>query len=161
MVATSGDLLLAVDAVEAVKSLLVPRADLITPNLHEAAKLSGLPYASSDAAMQDQAEALVNFGAKAVLIKGGHGKGEECSDLLFGADNSSWFRSKRIETNNTHGTGCSLSSAIAANLAHGDDLQSAVQKAKTWLTGAIASSDQLDVGYGNGPVHHFHDLWSK
>ncbi len=161
MVATSGDLLLAADAVEAVKSILVPMANVITPNLHEAAKLSNMPYAQNDDAMREQAKVLAATGANSVLIKGGHGESDECSDLLFDGTNTNWFRSKRVETKNTHGTGCSLSSAIAANLALGDDLVIAVQNAKTWLTGAIASSNQLEVGQGSGPVHHFHNIWSK
>ena len=108
-----------------------------------------------------QAEALNRSGAKAALVKGGHGDGDECADLLYDGASSTWFRSKRIDTKNTHGTGCSLSSAIAAFLAHGQSLSSAVEKSKHWITGAIATSDQLDVGQGSGPVHHFHDLWSK
>lgn len=160
MVATSGDLLLAENAVDAIKSVLLPLADLVTPNLHESAKLSVMPYASADDAIRKQAENLASAGAKSVLIKGGHGEGDECSDLLLHDGSFEWFRTKRVDTSNTHGTGCSLSSAIAANLAHGHSMKESVKRAKDWLTGAIASSNQLEVGQGNGPVHHFHNVWS-
>ncbi|MEM9278628.1 MAG: bifunctional hydroxymethylpyrimidine kinase/phosphomethylpyrimidine kinase [Pseudomonadota bacterium] len=159
MVATSGDLLLAEEAVDAVKSVLMPLAGLITPNLHEAAKLTNQPLAKDEAGMVQQGKDLRNAGAKAVLIKGGHGAGTESADLLISGDGTQWFRSPRMDTKNTHGTGCSLSSAIAANLAHGEPLKEAVGNAKQWLTEAIATSDQLDIGQGSGPVHHFHELW--
>lgn len=161
MVATSGDALLADDAVTAIGEILVPMADLITPNLHEASKLTGLPFAADRRAMIRQGEAMIASGAKAVLIKGGHGNGKESSDLLIADGQQTWFHSPRIDTQNTHGTGCSLSSAIAAQLAHGVNLLTAVEQAKTWLTGAIIAADQLSVGKGSGPVNHFHALWSR
>ena len=159
MVTTSGDPLLAEEAVDAIKSILMPKADLLTPNLHESAKLTGRSLAESNEEMIEQASILLNEGAKAILIKGGHSKSEECSDLLKTHSEEIWISAKRINTKNTHGTGCSLSSAIAANLAHDMSLQEAVSKAKKWLTNAIATSDQLDIGKGSGPVHHFHNLW--
>ncbi len=159
MVTTSGDLLLAEDAVDAIRSALMPMADLLTPNLHEAAKLVNSTVAKDRDGMLHQAEMLMEAGAKAVLIKGGHGDVAECADLLASPSAISWFVSPRVDTENTHGTGCSLSSAIAAGLAHGHALDEAVEKAKTWLTGAISASGKLDVGKGAGPVHHFHDLW--
>lgn len=159
MVATSGDLLLAEDAVSAIKSVMMPLADLLTPNLHEAAKLTNCAVAKSQAEMISQAEQLISAGAKAVLIKGGHSDDELCSDLLADASGTSWFSAPRIDTKNTHGTGCSLSSAIAANLAKGETLNQAVSKAKVWLSGAIEASHQLVVGEGSGPVHHFYDMW--
>lgn len=161
MVATSGDPLLAEGAVAAIRNTLMQLADLITPNLHEAAKLTGKPLAADEAAMIEQARMMIDHGAKAVLIKGGHAGAQESADLLVCEETEAWFRVARIDTKNTHGTGCSLSSAIAANLASGFDLESAVGKAKKWLTGAIATSDQLDVGNGSGPVHHFYRLWSN
>ncbi len=161
MVATSGDLLLAEEAVEAVKSTLMPMADLLTPNLHEAAKLTNTSLARTNDAMTQQAQQLIDEGAKAVLIKGGHSQDDQCSDLLKTPSEEIWISEVRIETKNTHGTGCSLSSAITSNLAHGMTLNEAVHKAKTWLTGAIAYSNSLNVGSGSGPVHHFHNLWSK
>lgn len=161
MVTTSGDPLLAEEAVEAIKSILMPIADLLTPNLHEAAKLTGDDLAQTDVQMISQAEQLMAEGAKAVLVKGGHSNSDQCADLLKTKDGDTWISAKRIDTQNTHGTGCSLSSAIAANLAHGLNMQDSVKTAKQWLTGAITQSDSLNVGAGSGPVHHFHNLWSK
>ncbi len=159
MVTTTGDPLLQEDAVGAVRSVLMPLADLVTPNLHEAAKLTDTRVAASEDEMSAQAEALIKFGAKAVLVKGGHGDGNQCADLLAFKNGHQWFRTRRIDTKNTHGTGCSLSSTIAANLAHGLELNEAVDKAKSWLTGALVKSTELQVGRGSGPVHHFHELW--
>lgn len=161
MVATSGDRLIADDAVEALKSSLIPLADLITPNLHEAAILAASDVAINDEDMIHQADVLLNDGARAVLMKGGHGEGDVSCDWLKTATESYRFNAPRIDTKNTHGTGCSLSSAIAANLATGHTLVEAIGKAKDWLTGAIADSDQLEIGQGSGPVHHFHELWSN
>lgn len=159
MVTTSGDSLLAPDAVEAIKSILIPVADLLTPNLYEAAKLTGKPLATSNNAMIEQADMLLEAGARAVLVKGGHSESNDCSDLYKSSAEEEWLTAERIETENTHGTGCSLSSAIAANLAHGMSMVEALNEAKKWLTGAIKNSDQLDIGKGSGPVHHFHNLW--
>jgi len=161
MVTTSGDPLLAEEAVDAIKSLLMPMADLLTPNLHEAAKLTQMTLAKTNDAMLEQANSLLAQGAKALLIKGGHGEGDKCADLFKSASQEQWVSTKRISTENTHGTGCSLSSAIAANLARDMELSNAIEKAKEWLTGAISTSNQLDVGKGPGPVNHFHNLWSK
>jgi len=163
MVTTSGAPLIADEAVETLKTRLFVLADLVTPNLHEAARLAHGKLAANRNEMKGQARAVLATGAKAALIKGGHGAEEsdqsESADLLVSNSDEQWFVAKRIETENTHGTGCSLSSAIAANLAKGMDMSSAIEHAKAWLTGAIASSDQLSVGKGNGPVHHFHNLW--
>ncbi len=159
MVATSGDLLLDEDAIEAVLTELVPLAGLITPNLHEAAKLTSTELAATEADMVQQAEKLLKCGAKAVLIKGGHGSSDEAADLLLTEGGEKWFRARRINSPNMHGTGCSLSSAIAAWLARGETLERAIGKAKVWLTGAIEHSHELNVGQGAGPVHHFFELW--
>lgn len=159
MVTTSGDPLLAEDAVDAIKSVMLPLADLITPNLHEAAKLTGMPLADTNSKMIDQANNMLAQNARAVLVKGGHSEDEMCADLLKTRDEETWVSAKRIETRNIHGTGCSLSSAIAANLAHGKSMREAVETSKKWLTGAIAASGQLQVGKGPGPVHHFYNLW--
>jgi len=169
MVTTSGDPLIADNAVETLKHELFPLATLVTPNLYEAARLSpirsGSGVAASRGEMRGQGKAILAQGAEAVLIKGGHDfEGESSStadDLLVSAEGEEWFSADRIETQNTHGTGCSLSSAIAANLAKGMDLAEAVGAAKEWLTAAIAASDQLDVGEGSGPIHHFHAMWPK
>ncbi len=159
MVAASGDPLLHDDAVEALVAELFPLATIVTPNLHEAARLTGLPVAGDREAVSGQAMALAAMTGGAVLVKGGHGEGGEAVDLLLADGKEQWLTAPRIETDNTHGTGCSLSSAIASQLALGKQLGEAVALAKTWLTGAIAAADQLQVGKGHGPVHHFHEMW--
>lgn len=160
MVATSGDLLLAQAAVSDLKSTLLCQADLITPNLAEAAFLTGLDVATTQEAMVEQAETLLCQGARAVLLKGGHGQGNEAADFFCDGHVSQWFSAPRVATKNTHGTGCTLSSAIAAGLAKKRDLNVAISEAKAFVTGAIAAADELDIGKGHGPTHHFHALWS-
>src|ERR1700716_1684599 len=150
MVATSGDRLLAAEAVEALRSKLIPLAGVITPNLPEAAALLDEPMALSEAAVEDQGRRLLSMGCKAVLIKGGHGQGSESIDYLVDANGVIALAAPRVATKNTHGTGCSLSSAIAAGLAKDDDLEMAVRNAKTWTTAAIAAADRLNVGHGHG-----------
>lgn len=159
MVAASGARLLEDAAVETLTRALLPRADLITPNLPEAAALLGAEAARSEAQMQEQGRRLMDLGARAVLMKGGHGEGPESVDLLVTGEGVTRFPAPRAATRNTHGTGCTLSSAIAAGLAHGFTLEEAVAKAKRYITGAIAAADELKVGRGHGPVHHFFDLW--
>lgn len=161
MVAASGDPLIADEAVETLVKALFPLADLVTPNLHEAARITGKAVAADDADILAQANAILDLGAKAVLIKGGHGSGQESRDLLCSAQQQVWLSAPRIDTENTHGTGCSLSSAIAAQLALGNSMEAATRAAKEWLTGAIRASGDLKIGRGKGPVHHFHDLWRK
>lgn len=159
MVAKSGDALLQPKAVSALIENLMPVATLLTPNLPEAAILLGQPEAGSADAMQSQGEALLALGPKAVLIKGGHAKGDICTDLLVTRSGTVEFNTPRIATQNTHGTGCTLSSAIAANLAKGCDLENSVRAAHSYLQGAIIASDGLLIGSGHGPVHHFHQVW--
>ena len=159
MVATSGDRLLAADAVEALRTRLIPRASLITPNLPEAAALLDEPVATSEAAIESQGRRLLAMGCPAVLIKGGHGQGTESIDYLVSGNGVIALAAPRIATKNTHGTGCSLSSAIAAGLAKGEDMETAVRKAKAWVSAAIAAADRLDVGHGHGPIHHFHGFY--
>lgn len=162
MVAASGDPLLAESAVASLLSVLVPLADVITPNLHEAARMLEAPVAGSETEMLSQAEQLLRLGARSVLLKGGHGTGEDSTDLFLDTGgNAIWLREKRIATQNTHGTGCTLSSAIAAGLATGNKLEDAISGAKRYVHGAIAAADRLDIGAGHGPVHHFHQIWSK
>ena len=156
MVATSGDRLLAPDAVDAVRRLLIPRAKIITPNLPEAAALLDDAVATTEAGIERQGERLLALGCAAVLVKGGHGDGPQSIDYLFRRDGVVRFAAPRIATRNTHGTGCTLSSAIAAGLAKGRPLEAAVREAKAYISAAIASADRLDVGHGHGPVHHFH-----
>jgi hydroxymethylpyrimidine/phosphomethylpyrimidine kinase len=160
MVATSGDRLLAPDAIDVLKRELIPRARVVTPNLPEAAALLDEGIAADEDAMRGQAERILALGARAVLLKGGHGEGAESVDFLFDGDALTGFRAPRIATRNTHGTGCTLSSAIAAGLAKGQDLTFAVAYAKDYVTGAIAAADRLAVGQGHGPLHHFHATWS-
>jgi hydroxymethylpyrimidine/phosphomethylpyrimidine kinase len=159
MVATSGDHLLAEDAVDALRKILIPRAALITPNLPEAAALLEEPVAASEAAIASQGARLLSMGCGAVLIKGGHGEGSESIDYLFDGSRTIALVAPRIATKNTHGTGCSLSSAIAAGLAKGESMETAVRTAKAWISAAIEAADRLDVGHGHGPVHHFHRFY--
>jgi hydroxymethylpyrimidine/phosphomethylpyrimidine kinase len=159
MVATSGDRLLAADAVEALRTKLIPRAALVTPNLPEAAALLDEPVAASEAEIERQGKRLLSFGCPAVLIKGGHGQGSESTDYLVTESGVIALSAPRVATQNTHGTGCSLSSAIAAGLAKGEDLETAVRNAKAWLSAAIAAADRFAVGHGHGPIHHFHRFY--
>jgi hydroxymethylpyrimidine/phosphomethylpyrimidine kinase len=159
MVAKSGDALLCDDAVAALIRDLLPRAGLLTPNLPEAARLLNGAQARDVDAMVAQGRALMALGAQAVLIKGGHAEGAICCDLLITPDAVHRFEAARQPTGNTHGTGCSFSAAIAAELAKGQTLCSAVARAHAWLQRAIASADRLQIGQGHGPVHHFHALW--
>ncbi|MBZ0217958.1 MAG: bifunctional hydroxymethylpyrimidine kinase/phosphomethylpyrimidine kinase [Fimbriimonadaceae bacterium] len=159
MVATSGDRLISEDAIAAIRDILIPRAMIITPNLAEAAELLGTAIASSDEEMADQAVMLFEYGPKAVLIKGGHGDGTESSDIFYDGSDIVRVAAPRIETFNTHGTGCTLSSAIAASLAQEFTLPRAVAQAKNYVTEAIRHADELSIGAGAGPVHHFHAIW--
>ncbi len=159
MVATSGDRLLNPDAVSALRRLLFPRAVLVTPNLLEAAALLDQPVSRTEDDMLAQGQALVAQGARAVLMKGGHAMGDTSVDLLVSPAGSVRLEAPRVATRNTHGTGCTLSSAIAAGLAKGFALGQAVSEAKDYVTAAIAASDRLAVGDGHGPTHHFHAWW--
>jgi hydroxymethylpyrimidine/phosphomethylpyrimidine kinase len=156
MVATSGDRLLPADAVDALRTKLIPLASIITPNLPEAAVLLSEPLAASDAAIESQGRRLLSLGCSHVLIKGGHGHGSESIDYLISANATVPLASPRLATPNTHGTGCSLSAAIAAGLAKGEDMETAVRNAKAFISAAIAAADRFAVGHGHGPVHHFH-----
>lgn len=159
MVATSGDRLLASEAVEALRTRLIPLASVITPNLPEAAALLDEAVATTEDAVANQGNRLLALGCKAVLIKGGHGEGAESIDYLIDATGSIVLAAPRVATRNTHGTGCSLSSAVAAGLAKGEDMASAVRNAKAWVSAAIAAADRFSVGHGHGPVHHFHKFY--
>jgi hydroxymethylpyrimidine/phosphomethylpyrimidine kinase len=162
MVAASGDPLLAETAVDCLISVLVPLADVITPNLHEAARMLRSSAANNEAEMLQQAEDLLKLGARSVLLKGGHGTGSESADLfLNAAGKANWLRAERVATENTHGTGCTLSSAIAAGLAKGQNLERAIRSAKNYIQGAISAADQLEIGAGHGPVHHFYQFWGN
>ncbi len=158
MVAKSGDRLLPENCVQALKNKLLPLATVLTPNLPEAAVLAGAPEIQSEGQMNDLARKLLPLMAKGswLLLKGGHLTGAEVPDLLTDGQSSMVFNAKRIETRNTHGTGCTLSSAIATLLPQCDSVQGAVEKAKQYLWDAIQYSGDLTVGHGHGPVHHFY-----
>ena len=160
MVAKSGDRLLREDAVAAVRDHLVPLAQVITPNLPEAGVLMSAPAPATLPEMRQAVLALHRLGAQFVLLKGGHLATGDSTDLLFDGDAITELTAQRIATRNTHGTGCTLSAAIAA-LLPGLGVIDAVRQAKAYLTGALTASHLLTVGSGHGPVHHFHALWTK
>ena len=158
MVATSGDLLLEVDAVDTLITELLPLAHVITPNLHEANVLLGrapkaLPQTDED--MREVCEQLMALGCQSVLLKGGHQEGELATDYWQSADQVKTFSQPRVATKNTHGTGCTLSASIASYLAQGTTMAEAIGKGKDYLHGAISHANDLDIGAGAGPVHHF------
>ncbi len=158
MVATSGDALIDPAAVETLKTRLIPRATVITPNLPEAAKLLGVAMAHGETEAARQLAALAKLGAKAVLLKGGHGEGPEAVDLLWIDGRITRLASPRLATRHTHGTGCTLSAAIAALLAQGLDLATAVTRAKAFVHRAIASGADLRIGRGHGPIDHLYAI---
>lgn len=159
MIAASGDPLIAPEAIATLRDVLLPRALVVTPNLPEAARLLDTAHAGDEAEMVRQGERLLALGPKAVLVKGGHGSGAESVDVLVTGEGVARFAAPRLATRNTHGTGCTLSSAIAAGLAKGLALAEAVAAAKTYIASAIAAADRLTIGKGHGPVHHFHAFW--
>lgn len=154
IIATSGDRLISEDAVEAIRTVLLPRARLITPNRDELAELSGHPRAESEDEAIAQARTLLARGVRAVLVKAGHFEGDTATDNLVAADGVTPFSAHRIETANTHGTGCTLSAAITAGLAHGATMFEAVRAAKSYLTAALVAGRDLGIGKGHGPVDH-------
>lgn len=157
---THGDALSAAGFLRSARARILPLAAVVTPNLPEAAALLDAREARDPQEMAEQARALVARGARATLVKGGHLAGEPV-DILFDGSRLHEFRGRRIETRNVHGTGCALSSAIAAQLAKGVELAEAVRAAKTYLEGALTQADRLGVGGGSGPPHHFHALWGE
>jgi hydroxymethylpyrimidine/phosphomethylpyrimidine kinase len=159
MVAASGDRLLAPEAIEVLRTILIPRALIVTPNLPEAAAILETTVATNESEMREQGERILALGCRAVLVKGGHASGAESVDLLVEPTAVARLAAERVATANTHGTGCTLSSAIAAGLAKGLDLTESVREAKAYVTAAIAASDRLAIGKGHGPVHHFHRWW--
>ncbi|SDP65851.1 bifunctional hydroxymethylpyrimidine kinase/phosphomethylpyrimidine kinase [Desulforhopalus singaporensis] len=162
MVATSGEKLVRSEAVEALKRFLIPKADLITPNVPEAEVLLERKISTRDD-LEHAAEQLSELGCDNVLIKGGHLADGSCSDLLYlGREKKSlWFDADRIATNNSHGTGCTLSSAIACGLAKGETLAEAVRLGKEYVTGAIAAGADYQIGSGHGPVNHFYRFFNS
>lgn len=160
MVAQSGDKLLQDSAIEALKTHLIPLAEILTPNIPEASVLLGRKI-SVAAEMPAAAEELTALGCRNVLVKGGHLEGDDCDDCLSLGDEKRIvrFSGARVETRNNHGTGCTLSAAIAAFLARGDDVEAAVRHAKTYIAEAIRAGAAYRIGHGHGPVHHFHRFW--
>lgn len=158
MVATSGHPLVDDDAVDAVRAL-APRARLLTPNLPEAARLLDEPAAADVPAMLAQAERLRVLGPSWVLLKGGHLPGPDAVDVLVGPGQTHVLTGPRVDSRHTHGTGCTLSSALAVLAARLGEWPAAAVAAKEWLTAAIRAGGGLAVGAGSGPVHHFHDVW--
>ena len=158
MVAKGGSPLLDKKAIQAVKDNLIPLATIVTPNLPEAAILLGSSIAKSEEDMVYQGKALLNLGCKSILMKGGHSEGITSNDLLVTENNYVWFKEKRINTKNTHGTGCTLSSSIASFLAKDFSVEESVSKAKKFVTNAIRNSEKLSVGKGHGPTNHFYAL---
>jgi len=163
MIAKSGDALLERSAVGALRDGLLPLATIITPNLPEAGALLETRAPDSVKEMRRAAERLretmTHAGERWVLLKGGHLPGGDATDLLFDGDRMIELSAPRIETKNTHGTGCTLSAALAALLPQTPDVPTAARRAKAYLAAAIVAADQLDIGHGHGPVHHFHALW--
>jgi hydroxymethylpyrimidine kinase/phosphomethylpyrimidine kinase len=161
MVAQSGDKLLQDAAITALKNHLLPLATVLTPNLPEAAVLLGQEVKGLDD-MQEAAKNLAAFGSRSVLLKGGHAQGDDSSDVLYIAEDDLCvvLGDRRIRTANTHGTGCTLSSAIAAYLAKGEAIAPAIRKAKTYIGEAIRAGAPYRLGHGSAPVHHFFSFWS-
>jgi hydroxymethylpyrimidine/phosphomethylpyrimidine kinase len=157
MIATSGDLLLKKNAVNALRSVLIPLATVVTPNIPEANRLAELTITNARD-IRRAAQRIADLGAQSVVIKGGHWRGP-ATDLFFDGKKFRQLRTPRIRTAHTHGTGCTLSAAIAAYLARGEKLESAIMHAKTYITAAIRKG--FAVGSGHGPVHHFFRYWGK
>ncbi|MBF5059524.1 bifunctional hydroxymethylpyrimidine kinase/phosphomethylpyrimidine kinase [Candidatus Neptunochlamydia vexilliferae] len=161
MVATSGDRLLSADALETLKELLIPLSTLTTPNISEAKTLIG-PFETTKEEMETAAQKILLMGSHSVLLKGGHLDGEMASDLYLDQNGTKvWLKKKRIKTKNTHGTGCTLSAAIASSLAMGFDLLESCKKGKAYLHQALIAAKDLRIGKGSGPLHHFHHLQSS
>lgn len=156
MVATSGDMLIDIDALGVLKSRLIPIASVITPNIPEAEKLRRAAVLD----IKESAQKLLELGAQAVLLKGGHLKGDVTTDVLADSNGVHIFKSPRVNTENTHGTGCTLSSAMAAYLGHGLTLYESCEKAKAYLTDALKGANELNVGKGHGPVNHMRGMYA-
>jgi hydroxymethylpyrimidine/phosphomethylpyrimidine kinase len=157
MVAKSGDLLLREEAIEALRSRLIPLATIVTPNLPEAEKLTGI-HGTNIKEIKEAARQIVAMGAGSVVIKGGHRRGP-ATDLFYDGKKFRELSAPRIRTPHTHGTGCTFSAAIAANLAKGEELEKAVLRAKKYITQAIRKG--FAIGSGQSPVHHFYHFWGR
>ena len=155
MVAKSGDRLLREEAIATIRNELIPLAKVVTPNIPEAEDLTGRSIESDDD-VRRAAEAIIGMGAKSVVVKGGHREGPP-TDVLYDGEEFLEFTTERIPSTNTHGTGCTFASAVAAGLAHGLETPAAVRQAKDYVTAAIAAA--YPIGQGHGPLHHFHAFW--
>ena len=161
MIAKGGAPLLAEEAISCLTEELMPLADILTPNLPEAAALLNKKTAQNKDQMVQQAKELLTLGPRAIYLKGGHFDGPYSPDLLVSKTDIRWFEAARVQTKNTHGTGCSLSAAIAANCAKGLTPEQACSAAKAFITAAISEAHSLTVGAGHGPIHHFHHQWTE
>lgn len=161
MVAKSGDRLLDAEAIDALRCRVLPLARVLTPNLPEAGVLLGRAAPANVEEMREAAAALHRLGPRYVLVKGGHLTGADSPDILFDGREFTELSAPRVSTRNTHGTGCTLSAAIAALLARQPDVPSAIRDAKAYVSAALLASAELDVGSGHGPLHHFHALWPR
>lgn len=159
MVAKGGATLLQDDAMDALRTVLMPLATFVTPNLPEAGRLLQISEAGNRDEMGEHARALVDLGPDIALVKGGHLESDQSPDVLWDGVELRWFESARTATKNTHGTGCTLSSTLAAQLAKGMAPSDAMAEAKRYVSGAISAADRQTVGHGHGPVHHFYELW--
>lgn len=157
--AKDGSRLLNQEAENLLKHTLIPHVSIITPNLLEAGLLLSRPTACNEKQMQDQGRSLLKYGCKSVLIKGGHLNAKNSPDWFISKENEIRFNTNRILTKNTHGTGCTLSAALAALRPKCKNWETTIRLAKKWLTGAILHANQLKIGHGNGPVHHFYKIW--
>lgn len=161
MVSKSGAKLLQDNAISVLRAKLIPLAHIVTPNLPEASVLADRPLSAVLDEPESACRTLVEAGAKAVVLKGGHAGGPSSDDLFFDGRSFTPLPARRIDTQCTHGTGCTFSSAIAAFLARGETPLDAVRHAKSYVTAAIESAHRVPIGRGHGPVHHFHALWTK
>lgn len=159
MISKSGNALLQPEAVQTLITELLPLATLVTPNLPEASAMLNQTEPQDIEGMKEVAAGVYSLGVKNVLLKGGHLIGEECPDIFFDGNEFTEYHSARVDTQNTHGTGCTLASAITAYLAQGETVKGAVARAKSFITHAIEHADELNVGAGHGPVNHFHAFW--
>ncbi len=160
MVAKSGDALLQDDAIDALKAYLIPMSSIITPNIPEAARLLRRKTDYIESNIEQAVERLLSLGCASVLLKGGHRTTQpDSTDIFYDGNNLTALSSPRIDTVNTHGTGCTLSAAICAYLARKEGVENSVLAAKSYIDAAILNADQLQIGKGHGPVHHFHQFW--